>query len=241
MFIKPPSNRRTATKDVEKEIRPSVRRKSPLRSLKKDSVKIFKRKPMQFIQEENVFKNEVIEAQSSDDDEIKFQSGEIKGIQFSFMSEKEIENFAVVEITETKYGGSNSLYDPKMGPLTKNDICETCDANWDKCPGHFGYIKLGSSFPHPLRSKNIVEYLLLFCRTCQRLVVTEESINMLGFNKFSGEARYKKILNQVEKTLSICPCCNTSIPHYTFFDDKYMMEMKDKKYPVQYENIYNIF
>ena len=241
MFIKPPSNRRTLTKDVEKEIRPSVRRKSPLRSLKKDPVKVFKRKPIPFTPAEDVFKNEVVECQSSDDEEIKFETGEIKGIQFSFMSEKEIENFAVVEITETKYGGPNSLYDPKMGPLTKNDICETCDANWDKCPGHFGYIKLGSSFPHPLRSKNIVEYLLLFCRSCQRLVVTEDSINMLGFNKFSGEARYKKILNHVEKTVSICPCCNTSIPHYTFFDDKYMMEIKDKKYPVQYENIYNIF
>jgi DNA-directed RNA polymerase beta' subunit len=64
---------------------------------------------------------------------------------------------------------------------------------------------------------------------------------MLGFNKFTGEARYKKILNHVEKNVSICPCCNTSIPHYTFFDDKYMMEIKDKKYPVQYEDIYNIF
>ena len=87
MFIKPPSNRRTLTKDVEKEIRPSVRRKSPLRSLKKEPVKVFKRKPMQFTPEENVFKNEVVETQQDDDDEIKFQTGEIKGIQFSFMSE----------------------------------------------------------------------------------------------------------------------------------------------------------
>lgn len=240
-FIKPPSNRRKAIKKVEEEIRPSIRRKSPLRTKKEPER--FKRKAGHIIVKDDVFKNDIVleHEVEEDDEEINYEKTEIKGIQFSFMSEKEIEDFSVAEITETKYGGPNSVYDPKMGPLTKSDCCETCDGNWDKCPGHFGHIKLGASFPHPLRSRNIVEYLFLFCRNCQRLVVTEESINMLGFNKVTGENRYKRILKHVEKNVSVCPCCDTSIPYYTFFDDKYMMEIKDKKFPVKYESIYKIF
>ncbi len=240
-FIKPPSNRRKIIKQVEEEIRPSIRRKSPSRSKKEPER--FKRKENHKIDivEDGVFKTETIFEHEQEDEDIVYEKTEIKGIQFSFMSEKEIEDFSVVEITETKYGGPNSVYDPKLGPLTKSDCCETCDGNWDRCPGHFGHIRLGAPFPHPLRSRNIVEYLFLFCRNCQRLVVTEESINMLGFNKLSGENRYKRILNHVEKNVSVCPCCDTSIPYYTFFDDKYMMEIKDKKFPVKYDIIHKIF
>jgi DNA-directed RNA polymerase beta' subunit len=79
------------------------------------------------------------------------------------MGDAEVEEFAVVEITETKFGGPSSVYDSKMGPLNKNELCETCECNWDECPGHFGFIRLNAKFPHPLRSKNILEYLSIFC------------------------------------------------------------------------------
>ena len=71
-------------------------------------------------------------------------SYDIENIFFNFLSEEEIEKLAVVEITDPKYTESISggLYDLKMGPLNNNDICETCEANYKDCQGHFGYINL---------------------------------------------------------------------------------------------------
>ncbi len=246
-FIKPSSKRNVAKKKEEESIRPSIRRKSPPRGKPQEVVR-YKRKISKSSVEHKVepIIEPIIEHRDSDDsdnseDEMSVEKGSIGSIQFSFMSEKEIEDFGVVEITDTKLGGPNSLYDPKMGPTTKGEICETCECNWDDCPGHFGYIKLNAKFPHPLRSKNVLEYLSIFCKDCNRLVITKESINMLGFDKYKGENRFNRIYSHIENNVTVCPCCESIIPTYTFFDDKYMMEIKDKKYPVQYDTIYKIF
>lgn len=241
-FIKPSSKRNIAKKKQEESIKPSIRRKSPPRGKKQEEVVRYKKSIKKVRINEPVieeYKPIVEESEESESEDV--EKGSIGSIQFSFMSEKEIEDFAVVEITDTKLGGPNSLYDLKMGPTSKSEICETCECNWDNCPGHFGYIKLNSKFPHPLRSKNILEYLSMFCKDCNRLVITKESINMLGFEKYKGENRFNRIYNHIENNVTVCPCCESIIPMYTFFDDKYMMEIKDKKYPVQYDTIYKIF
>jgi DNA-directed RNA polymerase II subunit RPB1 len=247
-FIKPSSKRNLSKTKEENNTKPSIRRKSPIRTKKTTVVKKFKRKPQQNVQFEEKevsfepFIQEVVEHEDDESDiEDYCEKGTIDNIQFSFMSEKEVADFAVVKITETKLGGPNSLYDTKMGPSSKGEVCETCECNWEDCPGHFGYIELNSKFPHPLRSKNIVEYLSIFCKDCQHLVITKECINMLGFDKQKGETRFKHIHNHIEKNVTVCSWCENILPVYTFFDDKYMMEIKDKKYPVQYETIYKIF
>ena len=233
MFIKPKSNTSNSKKETQTK---SIRRKSPPRV----SSPVIKRKQGRILPSPEI--EHKYESDSESEDELTVVNGKIDSIQFSFMGEKEIEEFAVVEITETKLiGGPNTLYDPKMGPPSKSDICETCEQNWDNCPGHFGFIRLNAKFPHPLRSKNILEYLSVFCKDCQRLVITKESIDLLGFNKYKGDARYKKILSHIENNVCVCPFCENIIPAYNFFDDKYTMEIKDKKYPLQYDTIYKIF
>ena len=171
-------------------------------------------------------------------------SYDIENIFFNFLSEEEIEKLAVVEITDPKYTESISggLYDLKMGPLNNNDICETCEANYKDCQGHFGYINLAVKIPHPLRSKTILEYLSLFCKNkkCHRLIIKEEKIHLLEFNKYKNDNRYKKILVEAYIT-KVCPYCETIIPKYSCIDDKYIFEIKNKKYPLRYEEIYNIF
>ncbi len=185
----------------------------------------------------------VSEAKSEQNEEFEL-SYEIDNLFFNFLSEEEIEKLAVVEITDPKYTESvrGGLYDLRMGPLNNNDICETCEANYKDCQGHFGYINLAVKIPHPLRSKTIVEYLSLFCKNkkCHRLIIKEEKINLLEFNKYKNENRYKKILSEAYIT-KVCPYCETIIPKYSCIDDKYIFEIKNKKYPLRYEEIYNIF
>ena len=144
-FIKPSSKRNIAKKKQEESIKPSIRRKSPPRGKKQEEVVKYKKSIKKVrinepvIEEYNPIVEESDESESED-----VEKGSIGSIQFSFMSEQEIEDFSVVEITDTKLGGPNSLYDLKMGPTSKSEICETCECNWDNCPGHFGYIKLNS-------------------------------------------------------------------------------------------------
>ncbi len=167
--------------------------------------------------------------------------GEIESITFSFMSSEEIKQYSVVQVTETKLNGPNSLYDPRMGAINKNDICETCEGDWDECPGHFGHIELYAKIPHPLRIKNILEYLKCFCKQCHRLVVKKEKIELLNIHKLNGEQRFKKILDEAENKTSVCPHCEFVLPDYTCFDDKYTFEVKNKKFHLTYEDIATIF
>ena len=105
-------------------------------------------------------------------------SQEIQSVRFSFMSDQEVENYAVCEITDPKIAvAPNTVYDPLMGPGgpgTTVDICRTCKSNWKDCPGHFGFIRLAVRIPHPMRSKSILNYLKVCCINCCRLAITKD-------------------------------------------------------------------
>jgi len=194
---------------------------------------------------QSVFKSDIIKEQEpyeeEEEEEVKVYYKDVDHVQFNFFSEEEIEEYCVVEIKETKLGGPNSLYDLRMGPLDNNEICETCDNNCKDCPGHFGFIKLNAKIPHPLRSKTIIEYLNIFCNKCHRLMMTKEKIFLLNFNKYRGENKYKAIYNFIANNVKVCPYCETVPPIYSCQDDKYMMEVRDSKIPLRYDDIYDIF
>jgi len=186
--------------------------------------------------------NNVEESESDDEDEYDLYK-DIELVKFNFMSEEDVTQFSVVEITDTRLSGPlpNSLYDLRMGPIDNKETCETCENNCKECPGHFGFIKLNAKIPHPLRSKTILEYLTLFCNKCHRLMMTKEKLYLLGFNKYREEAKYKAIYNFVYNNVKVCPHCETVTPSYSCIDDKYMMEMRESKIPLRYDDIYEIF
>ena len=71
----------------------------------------------------------------------------ISGIQFSIMSAEEIKNRSVAEIVSTDTFAGNDpiiggLFDPRMGVVDHNKICQTCEQKNTFCPGHFGHIVL---------------------------------------------------------------------------------------------------
>lgn len=178
-----------------------------------------------------VIKNTYTEAPSS-----------ITSVQFSFMSEDEVKDHAVIRITKSCLGGPNSLYDLRLGPLNNHETCETCRAEWKVCPGHFGYISLAIKIPHPLRSKVILDFLHLFCSNddCNRLVISNQKIKLLGIDKYNGDSRYNKIIKEV-KNAKVCPHCLQVLPKYSCEEDKYYSTFKEKKYFLSYDQIENIF
>ena len=122
----------------------------------------------------------------------------IKGIRFCVLSPDEIKRASVAEITKTDTFDRNDpvpngLFDARMGVLDNNKICQTCQQKNTFCPGHFGHIELAEKVPHPLRTKAIIEYLTIFCKECHRMVLHADKIKFLGYDKFKGEMKYRKI------------------------------------------------
>ena len=62
---------------------------------------------------------------------------------------EEIQKISVVDITEAKYHGENSLGDPKLGVIENNLLCMTCHKTNQNCPGHCGLIHFPIKFLNP--------------------------------------------------------------------------------------------
>lgn len=164
---------------------------------------------------------------------------EIEYIKFGVYSSDEIKRMAVCEInnsklsidkldkskssgvvvrlksTESKDSLSGSVYDPKMGTIEVGINCETCNQNVWKCPGHFGYIEFNEPIIHPLYYKQVTSFLRCFCIKCYKLLINVEQIRLNRIHIYSGNKRFEKIIEKLEK-VDICCHCDHPQPEIKF-------------------------
>jgi len=155
---------------------------------------------------------------------------EIQQITFGIFSTEELTKLSVCKIDNTKLSGPNSVYDERMGCITDNGkSCITCGKNYKQCCGHAGHIELNESILHPLFYKQIVLFLRCFCNKCYRLLLTRDHLLLNGFLKFTGEKRFKKIVEKIEKT-ELCCHCDSPQPKiaYNSVDNIISMVYKEK-------------
>lgn len=178
------------------------------------------------------------------DDNIKNnQISSIDTVEFTLLSDYEVKTISVCEITNTKWEGENSLYDKRMGIQDKNNMCETCGEQWKICPGHFGHIQLAQPIPHPIQTKLILKYLQVFCKSCYKLIINEDRLELLQFSKLKKESRLNAIYEESEKIM-ICPHCSNAVPRYFNNEDSYFMKFsktEQKPYKLSYADINRIF
>jgi DNA-directed RNA polymerase subunit A' len=177
------------------------------------------------------------------DEDLREQIKSIESVEFTLLPNEEVKRISVCEINTTKWDGENSLFDQRMGIQDKNNICGTCGEQWKVCPGHFGHIELFQPIPHPIQIKLVLKYLQIFCRSCYKLVITNDRMKLLGFNKFRKEFRLEKIYEESEKIL-VCPHCSTAVPKFFNNEDSYFMKFtktEQKPYKVSYAEINKIF
>jgi DNA-directed RNA polymerase beta' subunit len=129
-------------------------------------------------------------------------------IKFSVMSESDILNMSVLEITNTKLFGENSVQDPRLGPGVPESrvICVTCQNSSFNCPGHFGHIRLNYPIFHPLFEDEIIKVLKIFCFRCFRFI---------RINPDGSFPQIEKIVKWTEKKY-ICPHCGASQPTWSY-------------------------
>ena len=144
----------------------------------------------------------------------------IKSIRFSVWSPTEIRKYSVAEITvpetydEDGIPVQGGLMDGRLGTLEPGQKCLTCGNMAARCPGHFGHLELAEPILHIAFIDNIHKLLLISCRSCSRLKVTQTDLEEFS-NIQKREAAYT-VLSQKhipEKILEIarkakeCPHC----------------------------------
>ena len=113
----------------------------------------------------------------------------IAGIQFSIMSAEEIESRSVAEIVSTDTFAGNDpiiggLFDPRMGVIDHNKICQTCEQKNTFCPGHFGHIVLAKPLFYIQFFDIVKKIMKCICFKCSKLLIDK------------NQPELKKILNK---------------------------------------------
>src|SRR5687767_11404347 len=109
---------------------------------------------------------------------------EIDHIIMSIMSPEEIKRGSVCEITSVNtFDGSDpvigGLFDPRMGQLERGNICSTCKAGYDICPGHFGHIELAMPVFY-VHFIDVVKKLLgCICIRCSKILIDKTDIKKI--------------------------------------------------------------
>lgn len=133
-----------------------------------------------------------------------FEEGHPSKILISTVSEKLLNDLAVVEITNKSedpqvHGGVN---DTRMGVTQSNVFCVTCQQI--NCPGHFGKITLATPVINPMYPRIVIAILTCVCNKCGHLLYPKNSIvaKYPGIEKLSGWA----LLNAYSKRSAGVAC-----------------------------------
>ncbi len=123
----------------------------------------------------------------------------VGSIRFSLLSPSDIRKLSAVEVTtpdtydEDGVPIVSGLMDGRLGSLEPRQKCKTCGNTAMTCPGHYGHIELGEPVVHVAFSKLVHRLLSVTCRSCGRILLTNEKIE-----KYTAQMELeKKRLNEV--------------------------------------------
>jgi DNA-directed RNA polymerase subunit A' len=149
-------------------------------------------------------------------------------ISFGLISPKDLRKQSVVEIqTPDTYDEDGApitagLMDGRLGTLEPRQRCKTCGNTAIRCPGHFGHIELAVPIVHIEFTKIIFDLLRATCRTCGRILLSDEAARKTKgrierYNDLLGvipDEIYKEIIQEI-KTKQ-CPHCAAAQYKITF-------------------------
>ena len=103
---------------------------------------------------------------------------EVCGAKIEYLSPADIRKLSVVQVTEANAFGHlqasplpGGLYDLKMGPVNRGDVCKTCSLT-SECPGHMGHIELISETYNPFLVRRMLQLLKKMCDKCHRFRIS---------------------------------------------------------------------
>lgn len=139
----------------------------------------------------------------------------VKAIRFCILSPDEIKRTSVAEITKTdtydkNEPAINGLFDPRMGVLDNNKLCQTCHQKNTFCPGHFGHTVLAKPVFY-IQFFDIVKKLMkCVCWKCSRLLLDPDSdiVRNIASKKYSRQKKWELMYKACSK-IKKCGSDNT--------------------------------
>lgn len=176
---------------------------------------------------------------------------EIHQIEFGLFDPDTIRKYSVAEIkhTETfdngqpKFGG---VFDPRMGCIERNALCQTCFEDDNTCPGHFGHIELARPVYHVSFIERIKKVLECICMRCARIKITKDNDKHKDiWSCRSPKARFNLLWNTC-KSKPACEYTDCGYKSYTirrqggdlFYEIKDEMCAKTKFKPGDIRNVF---
>ena len=152
----------------------------------------------------------------------------VDGISFGLISPQDLRKQSVVEIqTPDTYDEDGApitagLMDGRLGTLEPRQRCKTCGNTAIRCPGHFGHIELAVPIVHIEFTKIIHEILKSTCRSCGRVLLSEEKVKKVQkrierYKALLGaipDVVYKTIMQEIKAKQ--CPYCAANQYKITF-------------------------
>jgi DNA-directed RNA polymerase subunit A' len=149
-------------------------------------------------------------------------------ISFGLISPQDLRKQSVVEIqTPDTYDEDGApitagLMDGRLGTLEPRQRCKTCGNTAIRCPGHFGHIELAVPIVHIEFTKKIHELLKSTCRSCGRILLSEEKVKKIQarlekYKRLLGiipDVVYKTIVKEIKAKQ--CPYCAANQYKITF-------------------------
>jgi DNA-directed RNA polymerase beta' subunit len=130
----------------------------------------------------------------------------VKGIRFCILSPDEIKRMSVAEIfkTDTYLGLEpvvNGLFDPRMGVIDYNRVCQTCEHKNTFCPGHFGHINLAKPVFYVQFFDIVKKILKCVCFRCSKLLIDQNNDKIQGIlkKKITRQKKWELIYKQCSK------------------------------------------
>ncbi|GFS71229.1 DNA-directed RNA polymerase I subunit RPA1 [Nephila pilipes] len=97
-------------------------------------------------------------------------------MSFGLLSEEDIKKISVLEITNMEIldclgnPAPGGLYDLRLGPNDRDDVCQTCGLGDMYCAGHSGHITLPVTLYNPFFFPNLYQLLRGSCFSCKKLL-----------------------------------------------------------------------
>ena len=142
--------------------------------------------------------------------------GTVKGIMFGILSPDMIRKMSVAEIQNPDTYDEDGMpiptgvMDPRLGTLEPGQRCKTCGNTYLGCPGHFGHIELPVPVVHVGFVKHIHSLLKATCRSCGRILLSDEEIEKYRaqIKKMEEEGRVsKEIYYKILQKAMMAPKC----------------------------------
>lgn len=145
----------------------------------------------------------------------------ITGVDFRFLGPTEIRKMSSATITKCDFYETTSnkpaaggVLDLRLGTTSNTYPCQTCGKNSEDCPGHFGSIELLFPIFNTGYYPHIIHVLKCICKTCSRLLLTDEEITKKLRRLFLHPAQnvsvrgdQMKSLIELCKSVKVCPHC----------------------------------